>query len=247
MEETGLEARVALLEEAVAQLNSQAGLRPVGAQIHLTDVYRSVDLTPDFALHTAGAVVIPSLTSPTLDVCSRVAGFPMSCMTGRAPVTALHPSVHQGQCWPMKGNTGHLGVALARPIYITNVTIEHVHFKAAIDASSSPKDMELWGMIDGVENVAKFEAWRRRKLAAGHPFNTDPGDLIKFPQRTQQIRLSSFTFDAQADQNIQTFPLDEVLMDLEVDFGIVVLLIKNNWGNSWQTCLYRFRVHGQQI
>lgn len=240
IEDAGLEARVAFLEHTIAEFTLQADPHPV-------NVYRGIDLLPDFALHSAGSVVIPSLTSPTLEACSRVGGYAASCIEGRPPVTALHPSVHHGQCWPMKGDAGHLGVALARPIHITNVTIEHVHRKVAFDIGSSPKDMELWGIVDGSENIAKFETWKRKRLAAGSPVNTDPGDLIRFPERTQQIHLSNFTFDAQADQNIQTFPMDEALNDLGVDFGIVVLLIKTNWGNSRQTCLYRVRIHGQQI
>jgi len=34
--------------------------------------------------------------------------------------------------------------------------------------------------------------------------------------------------------------------DLELDFGVVALVIKNNWGKDSYTCLYRFRVHGQR-
>lgn len=212
---------------------------------HINGVYPhliNVDLMPDFALHSGGAVVIPNMTSATLDACSPFKGFPATRC--RPPVTALHPGTNNGQCWPIEGNTGHLGVALAKSVYISNVTIEHVHYKAAFDVRSAPKDMELWGLIEGDENSAKVKEWRRRRLVLG--YSSDQGD----PQihgNMQFLRLSTFTFNAKADQNIQTFPLDEALGNLSIDFSIVLLLIKNNWGNNAYTCLYRFRVHGQQI
>jgi SUN domain-containing protein 1/2 len=47
--------------------------------------------------------------------------------------------------------------------------------------------------------------------------------------------------------HIQTFPIDAEIRSLGIDFGLVVLMVKNNWGMDKYTCLYRVRVHGQRM
>ena len=61
------------------------------------------------------------------------------------------------------------------------------------------------------------------------------------------IRLASFTYDIHAPKHVQTFPIREEVAGLGVDFGVVVLRVKSNWGRDEFTCLYRFRVHGQRL
>jgi len=67
------------------------------------------------------------------------------------------------------------------------------------------------------------------------------------PKTPQYIRIANFTYNIHASRNIQTFPIDEEIRELGVDFGIVVLRIKSNWGTDAYTCLYRLRVHGERM
>ena len=62
---------------------------------------------PDFAMHSAGARVIPSLTSPDLELRPKGLGSQIAGLfTGKGyfgflpPITALHHDTHPGRCWP---------------------------------------------------------------------------------------------------------------------------------------------------
>jgi SUN domain-containing protein 1/2 len=223
---------------------------------------------PDFALHSSGAKIIATLTSPTFEIRpSNIRGQLVGMVTGsgyaigRPPVTALHHELHNGHCWPFAGMEGQLAVALSAPTYISDVTIDHVAKEVAFDMRSAPREMEVWGMVEGKDNVVKVKAWQKAKAARraearkvakekGVPFVDDDEELPHpktLPKSPQYIRIANFTYDIHAPRNIQTFPVDEEIRNLGVDFGIVVLRIKSNWGRDEYTCLYRLRVHGQRM
>jgi len=61
------------------------------------------------------------------------------------------------------------------------------------------------------------------------------------------VRLASFTYDVHAPQNIQTFSVRDEVRALGIDFGVVSLVVKNNWGRDEFTCIYRFRAHGERL
>jgi len=216
----------------------------------------------DFALHSAGARPIPHLTSGTLELHPRtLKGQILGLITGygyevgRSPITALHQDLHSGNCWPMTGSYGQLGVLLAMPAIISDITIDHVAKEVAFDLSTAPREMEVWGQVEGKENLEKVAAWQaeqamRRQAAeeAGETISeADAEDVYPstLPKDVLFIRLASFTYDIHAHTNIQTFPVRQEIRDLNLDFGIVALVIKNNWGKDGYTCLYRFRVHGE--
>ncbi|KAG2070788.1 hypothetical protein BDR04DRAFT_1142625 [Suillus decipiens] len=218
---------------------------------------------PDFALHSGGARPIPHLTSSTLELRpSTLRGQILGLITGhgyevgRSPITALHQDLHSGNCWPMAGPYGQLGVMLAFPVIISDITIDHVAKEVAFDLSTAPKDMEVWGQVEGEDNLAKVAVWRAeqaaRREAAKEADETVPeADLeddypATLPSDVLFIRLASFTYDIHAPSNIQTFPVRQEVRDLSLDFGIVALVIKDNWGKDGYTCLYRFRVHGER-
>ena len=222
---------------------------------------------PDFALHSSGAKVIPSLTSDTFEI--RPSGLRSNIVglvtgngysIGRPPVTALHHETHSGHCWPFAGSEGRLGIALSAPVYISHITIDHVAKEVATDMRSAPREMEVWGMVEGKDNIAKVKAWQAAKVAKraeakadaelrGFTFVDEPD--IKYPsmlpRSPKYIRVASFKYDIYSHNNVQTFPVDEEVRNLGVDFGIVMLDIKNNWGRDEYTCLYRVRVHGEKM
>jgi SUN domain-containing protein 1/2 len=219
---------------------------------------------PDFALHSGGAMVIPSLTSPTFEVKpqnlrGQVVGFLTGNghAIGRPPVTALHHELHNGHCWPFAGSEGQLGVVLAAPTYVTEVTIDHVAKEVAFDMRSAPREMELWGMVEGKDNVARVKAWHNDRALMRKQLEAQGEEVLEelkevpyprtLPKSPQYVRLAKFTYDIRDPHNVQTFPVAQEIRDLDVDFGIVVLLVKSNWGRQEFTCLYRLRVHGQRM
>ncbi|KAF9648692.1 hypothetical protein BDM02DRAFT_3186910 [Thelephora ganbajun] len=219
---------------------------------------------PDFALHSAGAQVIPSLTSATYSISPEsVVGKTVGFVTGSgyasglSPINALHPHVYAGRCWPFKGSEGQLGVKLAWRAHISDITIDHVAKEVAFDLRSTPRQMEVWGLVEGQDNLAKVAGWladrqRRRSDAveSGHPMDLkdEEWEVPKhLPKDAQYIRIAKFLYDAHSTRNIQTFPVDSEVRALGADFGVVVLVVKNNWGRPEYTCLYRFRVHGDMV
>jgi SUN domain-containing protein 1/2 len=156
----------------------------------------------------------------------------------------------------MSGSYGQLGVMLALPAVISDITIDHVAKEVAFDLGTAPRDMEVWGQVDGKDNAVKVATWRAEQAArrgaaeeAGEPISeADIEDVYPstLPKDVPFIRLASFTYDIHAPLNVQTFPVRQEVRDLELDFGVVALVIKNNWGKDGYTCLYRFLVHGQE-
>ncbi|KAH7884363.1 hypothetical protein F5I97DRAFT_1443824 [Phlebopus sp. FC_14] len=222
----------------------------------------------DFALHSAGARVIPHLTSYTLEMRpTTIRGQVVGWMTGhgremgRSPITALHQDIHSGLCWPMAGDFGQLGVALASPAYVSEITVDHIAKEVAFDLRTAPRDMEVWGLVEGKENLDKVIAFRAERAAqqaearrlaeeSGSPVSEEPDEDAyppTLPKNEPFVRIASFTYDVDAPSNIQTFPVRPEIKELGVDFGVVALVIKNNWGKKDYTCLYRFRVHGERL
>ena len=72
---------------------------------------------------------------------------------------ADHPSLHcihevqNGHCWAFAGGgEGQLGVALASPILMEEVTVDHVAKSIAFDMRSAPRQMEVWGLDEGKDD-----------------------------------------------------------------------------------------------
>ncbi|KAJ3869039.1 hypothetical protein EV359DRAFT_31007 [Lentinula novae-zelandiae] len=249
----------------------------------------------DYALHSGGARVIPSLTSDTFALrapstfTSQLLGLipfsgsgfgfggPGSIAVGRPPVWALHPDITNGLCWPFPGSLGQLGIALATPVVVDSVTIDHVAAETAYEDGkrrSAPREMEVWGLVEGRENIHKVKEWREglitqrqaknaaRERGEEQDFN-HLDDLLgtseldvpypsTLPKSPTYIRLASFTYDIHSPSHIQTFPVLPYLSkygklgEAGVDFGVVVLVVRSNWGMEEYTCLYRVRVHGER-
>ncbi|RXW18527.1 hypothetical protein EST38_g7322 [Candolleomyces aberdarensis] len=227
---------------------------------------------PDFAMYSAGGRVIPSLTSPTFEVKpSTVRSTIVGMLTGNGyaighpPVIAIEPGLHAGRCWPIAGPTGQLGVALAVPAFVDEITVDHVAKEVAFDMRTAPRQMEVWGLVEGQDNVEKLREYRQQKIAkrkeefeaAGEVLDEEwekrelekerEGYPATLPKNPEYLRIAKFTYDIHASQNVQTFKIDPEVKELGVDFGVVVARVLNNWGHDSYTCLYRFRVHGQML
>lgn len=219
---------------------------------------------PDYASYFAGGRVVPQLTTQTYRIERKSSwgnwGWLGTTSTeGRPPITALHPDIHVGNCWPFKGAEGQIGVMLARSVIITEFTIDHAAKEVAFDVRSAPKKMEVWGLVDGAQNVKKVAEYHRRReqryrdlvTAASREGRTPPPPEDPYPATlppdAHYLRLAQFTYDVNAHSHIQTFSVPQEIQDLGVDIGVVVLMVRSNWGEPNWTCLYRFRVHGHDM
>ncbi|KAG7089516.1 hypothetical protein E1B28_011192 [Marasmius oreades] len=220
----------------------------------------------DFALHSAGARTVPRLTSPTYELRTpskswQLLGFLGSgngVAIGRPPVTALHHEVHNGYCWPFAGAQGTLGVNLIQPTLINTISIDHVAREVATDVRSAPRNMQVWGMIDGKDNfekakqiVAERERRRQEAIERGEEVPGDVGFGVPgWLSRREEglfVRIAEFSYDVRSEKTVQTFTVYDDVRESGLDFGTVVLRIRDNWGQEAFTCLYRFRVHGKLL
>lgn len=219
---------------------------------------------PDYALGTAGGRIIPSLTSPTyearpLGVAPKLIGWITGTGTtpGRPPVTALHPYNSPGYCWPFAGNQGQLGILLSRIVIPEDITLEHVSKDVAVDGdvSSAPKDFEVWGVVDGQDDIDRLREYREELLSARKKRQTlakllneiieeeeEPASSV--PPTPSHILLAIGSYDITASSPVQTFPVTTAARHLGIPVGLVVVKILSNHGESHYTCLYRVRVSG---
>jgi SUN domain-containing protein 1/2 len=212
----------------------------------------------DYALHSGGGAVIPSLTSPTYELRqTHLFGLISSATSvGNSPVHALHHELTPGYCWPFPGSEGQLGIRLAAPVYITDITIDHAPKEIAHDVRSAPRRVEVWGLVEGQDNIEKLKGYmvrkdqlRREAAERGEPLSDDidPPYPSTLPRNVPFVRIASFEYDIRAENYLQTFPVFKDIQELGVDFGIVVVMVKSNWGHDTYTCLYRVRVHGERL
>jgi len=115
--------------------------------------------------------------------------------------------------------------------------------------------------VEGKDNTVKVRQWQaekaRRQEEVSLRSEKEEAEFVgeesvevypkTLPKSPQYIRIASFAYDINAPNNVQTFPVSQEIRDLGIDFGIIVLRIKNNWGRKEFTCLYRLRVHGQRM
>lgn len=207
---------------------------------------------PDFASWYSGGRIVPSLTSEAYTY-----GFPrhwylkwwwwLSNLPYQHADYALSFNVGPANCWPMRGRNGTLGIALARPITISAVTIDHLPKRLSTDLGSAPKEGELWGLLEEEHDPSSLI----QSGVAVSDFGTLMRGLGRLRWAKSQhenslfVHLISFTVDADRDIPFQTFAVprstDEKLNGKQ--FRTVIVVVRTNWGQDKFTCLYRVRVH----
>ncbi|GJE97482.1 hypothetical protein PsYK624_137030 [Phanerochaete sordida] len=258
-------SRILSMESAIASLSARLSADHGRLEAHLQSLDASVDelsklpkdtlAIPDFALWSGGATVAPELTSPTFaKPATRALGFLWTTnpgADGAPPETALRPETHRGACWPLAGAHGQLGVALPAPVHVAAVSVDHVAREVAPDGDvrSAPRAMEVWARVEGAENLARL-------ARDGAPRAVQKGEGLEMasaedapearPGAETYVRLAEFMYDIHAPRSVQTFEIPQEMRDLGLETQRVALRIKSNWGQDEFTCLYRFRVHGEQ-
>jgi len=202
----------------------------------------------DFALYSAGARVIPSLTSPTYKLQTRsYFGFGGSKQdSARPPVLALHHDTSPGMCWAFDGDDGQLGIGLARKVIVSDITLEHVASSISLEAgSSAPRDVAVWALIERREDRKRLAAHRQSLQQQSSEINDDASPAPAPPSQNHLL-LASFTYDITSPRTIQTFSVSSEARLLQIPTSIIQVRVSSNYGNKDFTCLYRVRVHGKE-
>ncbi|XP_065508950.1 SUN domain-containing protein 5-like [Caloenas nicobarica] len=115
---------------------------------------------PDYALKSAGAAIIRSRTSPTLQTAkAKVFLYSLPVMDYmRSPELILEPENHPGNCWPFPGSQGHIFIKLSVPVIPRAVTMDHVSGTAfhGESLSGAPKDFAVYGFKEEHEEQGTF-------------------------------------------------------------------------------------------
>ncbi|KAM3684939.1 hypothetical protein ACB094_11G082400 [Castanea mollissima] len=131
----------------------------------------------------------------------------------------LRPSFGEpGQCFALSGTSGFVQIKLRTAIVPEAVTLEHVAKSVAYDRSSAPKDCRVSGWLQGHNMDVAVET-------------------------EQMFLFTEFTYDLEKS-NAQTFNVLDSAGSGIVD--TVRLDFTSNHGSPSHTCIYRFRVHGQE-
>ena len=107
-------------------------------------------------------------------------GFPV-WWERQNPRTILQPGSSPGQCWAFKGSQGCVVIKLSNPVFISDVTLEHIPKSLSPDGniSSAPRNFEVLGLQDVDDS--------------------------------KPIHLGNFTYDTDNSKNpVQTFKISEL-------------------------------------
>ncbi|KAI0647292.1 UNC-like C-terminal-domain-containing protein [Trametes meyenii] len=184
---------------------------------------------PDYALQAHGSRVAKTLTS----------GSTTGLFSSREddPSIAIDDDVHAGKCWQVTTLPSQLGIRLSCMVYPTYVTVEHLPAEVSVEADQAPKTVQVWGVVEGIRNEDIFASL----VASGLSGYDEPAPPIA--KNFLWAPLASFTYNIHADNPVQTFPVSEMYTHSKLSFGVVAVVLLDNWGGN-STCLYRVRVHG---
>ncbi|GBE90240.1 hypothetical protein SCP_1900890 [Sparassis crispa] len=232
--------------QTLSHLRSSTGLLPIPERCRSIDQHLSFgcSCTPlqpespsiggrDFALRADGAKFIPGLTTNNFLEKSSEADI-------QRRIPDLAPTGENHRSFP--GGEGQLGIVLVEPILIAQVTINRTQFSPAPSLECLPRDFILWGLIDGDDNVLKS---RQNSTLVHRLFSRLP-PTFSFPSSSVTESFSPLVYSRYDPRNglAQSFSIFDEVVLLELDFGVVVLQILNNWGGS-STCLHRVEVRGR--
>lgn len=184
----------------------------------------------DFALAADGGEVVFGLTSASKRGLKRTDG----------PHQVLNEDMRVGSCWRIPDAVGQVGISIPVTILPTNLTIDHIPKEIASDIGQAPREMVLWGVMDGSANAERYDEhfaalW---PVARVHQRSTPP---LTMGQRF--IPVAKIKYNIHGTLPFQTFPVHQEVLASGLDFGVFVLEVLNNWGSD-STCLYRVRLHG---
>ncbi|KAH8981087.1 hypothetical protein EDB86DRAFT_2977558 [Lactarius hatsudake] len=146
-----------------------------------------------------------------------------------SPAAALTDGIDPGQCWAFHGDSGQLGIQLAKAIHVTTLTVGHTNMSST---SLAPKGFILWGLKPVDSNFcAEFGG-------VGPP-------QLNFGSMLCGVCLLSGIYDPSNSQLYQNFTADPSTPYYANSFDNVIVQIVGNWGHPGFTCIYCIQVYGK--
>ena len=232
-----------VVNEAINKRLSAAQLEAL-SKANLNINAKQADLRPNFLSSEIGARVDPYETSPSYQPPNKSRGLTWllsPASVPKSPDEAFRKWDEYGECWcsPTKNGEGHGPILTAALPYIVSpdqIIIEHIAKSATVEPGSAPKDMELLARLDAKHpKYDEIKAYEQKVYGSIAPRNW--------------IRIGSWTYDGDSEQNIQAFPMQIDLKDFHVGTQKVQVRISSNQGGQKvpYTCLYRVKLNGEII
>jgi hypothetical protein len=130
---------------------------------------------------------------------------------------------------------------MASKVYPDQVVVEHISPSAALEPGAAPKEMELLAYI------GDMDSYNSVKAMSDSIFGVDPDSEMQHAYGF--VRIASFTYDIESNQNVQAFPVQLDMKALGAYTNKIIVRSKSNWGgeNVGYTCIYRIRLHGEIV
>ncbi|KAI9434619.1 hypothetical protein H4582DRAFT_1975874 [Lactarius indigo] len=193
---------------------------------HQTAFSRLVPFGRDFASLNKGGIVSPRLTTSGID---------------SVPPSAVLSNTTE-VCWSFRGNSGMFGVAFDEPnVMPTHVVIHHWPSNSTASLSRAPRQVIVWGLVDGEANMKAFS--RSQRAFTSTLAKVPPSPISK---EGIFLPLAEIDFDITARSLRQAFPVSKNALLWGIDFGVIVLDIRSNWGAD-TTSLCTVHVYGRTV
>ncbi|XP_072487679.1 SUN domain-containing protein 5 [Notamacropus eugenii] len=107
---------------------------------------------PDYALKSTGGTIDFEHTSATYS-CDKARSYWSWFRLwnyAHPPDVILEPNMTPGNCWAFSGDRGQVVIRLARKIFLTNITIQHIPKTISLSGTvdTAPKDFVVYGIND---------------------------------------------------------------------------------------------------
>jgi hypothetical protein len=215
-----------ILPSKISQLTFRIGRQ---CDWYQTAFSRLIPFGQDFASLGAGGMVSPRLTTLGID------SMPASAVLNNTAST----------CWSFRGNSGTFGIAFGSPnVMPSHVVIHHQSSNSTASLANAPRQIIVWGLVDG-------EANRRAFLQSQDSQHAFISTLAKVPPTPISreglfLPLADIDFDITAQSLRQAFPLSKNALLWGIDFGVIVVDVRSNWGSDI-TSLCTVHVYGHMV
>jgi Sad1 / UNC-like C-terminal len=199
---------------------------------HQTAFSRLVPFGHDFASLTAGGTVSPRLTTLGID---------------SVPPSAVLSNM-SGICWSFHGNSGTFGVAFDAPnVMPSHIVIHHRPSNSTASLSRAPRQVIVWGLVDGEANMRAFLQAQDSQHKFTSPLTkVTPPPPSSISKEGTFLPLANIDFDITAHSLRQAFPFSSNALSWGIDFGVIVLDIQSNWGAD-TTSLCSIHIYGHTV
>lgn len=122
------------------------------------------------------------------------------------------------------GAQAQLAIRLSNYSTVTRIAIEQPY--AEDEAAHSPRQIAVWGLVDGSEDEARLEEHQEvyKTLLSRMQSTVD-----RPAQGHHFVPLAAFAYDA-ANAGLQTFSVFHSVAALGLEYGVILVQIISNWG-----------------